>query len=89
MSDYTKVNIREHEKAKQVLTEALGRYEDNAGVLYNLACAEALLGQKDEAIGHLREALAGHPAFAESAREDPDFEPIQDDPRFAELVGPA
>jgi tetratricopeptide (TPR) repeat protein len=79
----------QHEKAKQVLTEALGRYEENAGVLYNLACAEALLGEKDEAIGHLREALEGHPTFAESAREDPDFEPIRSDPRFAELVGSA
>src|SRR4029077_973 len=77
----------EHEKAKEVLTKALGKYEDNSGILYNLACAEALMGNADEAIEHLKAALEGHPAYAESAREDPDFELIRSDPRFGELVG--
>ena len=77
----------EHEKAKKLLTEALPKYEDKAGMLYNIACAEALLGETDEALGHLREALEKQPQYAESAREDPDFEPIRSDPRFAELVG--
>ena len=76
----------EYAEAKQLLTESLGRYEDDAGVLYNLACAEALLGERDEAIGHLRAALEERPAFAESARDDSDFESIRDDSRFAELV---
>jgi tetratricopeptide (TPR) repeat protein len=79
----------EHEKAKKLLTEALPKYEDKAGMLYNIACAEALLGEADEALGHLRESLEAHPAYAESAREDPDFESIRSDPRFAELVGSA
>ena len=76
----------EHEKAKQVLVQALGQYEDDAGVLYNLACAEALLGEKEEALGHLSEALDAHPAFRDSARDDPDFESIRSDERFAALV---
>jgi hypothetical protein len=58
-------------------------------VLYNLACADALLGEKDAALDHLRAAIEERPAFAESAREDSDFESIRDDPRFAELVGAA
>lgn len=77
----------QHEKAKRLLTDALDHYEDKSGILYNLACAEALLGETDGAIGHLREALESHPAFAESAREDPDFQLIRSDPRFAKLVG--
>jgi hypothetical protein len=77
----------EHEKAKDVLTKSLGKYEDNAGILYNLACAEALLGEADAALEHLKSALEAHPAYKESAREDPDFELIRSDPRFAELVG--
>ncbi len=77
----------EHEKAKQLLLKGLDKYEDKAGILYNIACAEALLGETDEALGHLREALEKHPQYAESAREDPDFEPIRSDPRFEELVG--
>jgi quercetin dioxygenase-like cupin family protein len=79
----------EHEKAKKRLTEALPKYEDKAGMLYNIACAEALLGETDEALGHLGESLEAHPAYAEMAREDPDFESIRSDPRFAELVGGA
>jgi tetratricopeptide (TPR) repeat protein len=79
----------ELEKAKKVLTDALPRYKDKAGILYNIACTEALLGEADEALGHLKEALAAQPSYAENAREDPDFEPIRSDPRFAELVGAA
>lgn len=76
-----------YEEVRRVMTEALGRYEDNAGVLYNLACADALLGEQDAALDHLRAALEEHPAFGEHAREDADFASIRDDPRFAELVG--
>jgi tetratricopeptide (TPR) repeat protein len=77
----------DHQKAKEVLLKGLEHYEDKAGILYNIACAEALLGEADEALGHLREALEKQPTYAESAREDPDFEPIRSDPRFEELVG--
>jgi len=85
----TLLDDAEHAKAKRLLTEALGRYADNEGVLYNLACAEALLGETDEALAHLRGALEEHPPFAEYAREDSDFESIRDDPRFSEIVGSA
>jgi tetratricopeptide (TPR) repeat protein len=77
----------EYEEARRVLTDALGRYEDDAGVLYNLACADALLGRKDEALDHLRAALADNPVFAENAREDSDFASLRDDPRFAKILG--
>jgi tetratricopeptide (TPR) repeat protein len=79
----------QHQKAKELLTKSLGKYEDNAGVLYNLACANALLGETDEALEHLKAALEGHADYAEAARDDPDFESIRNDPRFAELVGAA
>jgi tetratricopeptide (TPR) repeat protein len=77
----------EYKEARRVLTDALGRYEDNASLLYNLACADALLGEQDAALDHLRAAIGEHPTFAEQAREDADFEAIRDHPRFAELVG--
>ena len=79
----------EYEEARRLLTDSLGKYEDNGGVLYNLACADALLGEKDAALDHLRAAIEERPAFAESARDDSDFESLRDDPRFAELVGAA
>jgi tetratricopeptide (TPR) repeat protein len=74
-------------EAKQVLLEALDRYEDRGVLLYNLACAEAQLGETDAALEHLRGALAERPDWAESARTDSDLAPIRDDPRFAEIVG--
>ena len=74
-------------EAKQLLLDALGRYDDRDTMLYNLACAEAQLGNRDAAIGHLREALGVRPALAEHVVDDDDLAPLRDDPRFAELTG--
>ena len=73
--------------AKRALTEALDRYEDREGLLYNLACAEARLGETDAAIGHLGESIALRPSFAELARNDEDLDALKSDPRFDEIVG--
>jgi mannose-6-phosphate isomerase-like protein (cupin superfamily) len=56
-----------------------------AGALYNLACAEALLGETDAALDHLARAAAIQPRLAEDARRDDDFALLHDDPRFAEI----
>jgi tetratricopeptide (TPR) repeat protein len=61
----------------------------SAGSLFNLACAEALLGETDAALEHLARAVALHPPFAAAAREDDDFASIRDDPRFARIGGTA
>ena len=54
--------------------------------LYNLACCESLAGRTDEAIGHLRLAIARAERFRSLAAEDSDFDPIRDEPAFQELV---
>lgn len=72
--------------AKTMLLEALGRYEDRSVLLYNLACAESMLGEGDEALEHLEQAITARPSLAEDARDDADFASIRDDPRFAALV---
>ena len=56
-----------------------------AGPLYNLACAEALLGETDAALDHLARAVELHPPFAEAARGDDDFASLRADPRFARI----
>lgn len=56
-----------------------------AGPLYNLACAEAMLGETDAALGHLTRAVELNPPFAEAAREDDDLAALRDDPRFAQI----
>ncbi len=76
----------EIEEAKQMVSDALERFEDREALTYNLACAEARLGETDAAIEHLRAALALRPSFTELAREDTDLDALRDDPRFVELV---
>ena len=84
----TLLDAGEYVEARRILVEALalGAYEDSASLLYNLACAEALLGETDGALEHLRHALAERPAFAEDARSDDDLAALRDDPRFAEMT---
>lgn len=72
---------------KRVLLDALPLYDDKAKLLFNLACAEAQLGEIDEALEHLRQAVADLPALAAAAPGDDDLAPLRDDPRFAALVG--
>jgi tetratricopeptide (TPR) repeat protein len=69
--------------AKRTLEQALPAYPDDpAPILFNLACAEARLGEKDEALAHLADAIAREPRFAEYAPSDEDLASLRDDPRF-------
>jgi quercetin dioxygenase-like cupin family protein len=55
--------------------------------LFNLACMESLLGETDDALEHLGEAIGTEPGCVDLAKTDDDFKTIRDDPRFKELVG--
>ncbi len=69
--------------AKRMLEQALTEYPDDpAPILFNLACAEAQLGEKDEALAHLAAAIAHEPRFAGYARDDEDLASLRHDPRF-------
>ena len=69
-------------EAKARLVEALERTRPSGGLLYNLACAEARLGETDAALEHLAAAVEERPDLRELAREDEDLAAIRDDPRF-------
>ena len=56
-------------------------------LLYNLACAEALAGRKEDAIEHLRQSIALAERSREYAKGDSDFDSVRDEPGFKELVG--
>jgi tetratricopeptide (TPR) repeat protein len=71
-----------YDEALELFAEGLREHPGNPSLLYNLACAEARAGRKDDAIAHLREAIAAGERFAERARGDPDFDAIRDDPSF-------
>ena len=83
---YPHYEAKEYERGLEVLEATLEDYPGNPFLLYNMACCESLLGRADEALAHLRLALAAHEPFAELARDDRDFDPLREDPRFAKLV---
>jgi hypothetical protein len=74
--------VGDHAGAKQVMLDALERRPGEAVFLYNLACAEALLGEREEAIEHLVTAAAREARFADAAQTDDDLASLRDDPRF-------
>jgi quercetin dioxygenase-like cupin family protein len=74
------------EQAKEMITDALERFEDRGVLTYNLACAEARLGETDAAVEHLRAALDLRPNLTDLARDDTDLDALREDPRFVELV---
>jgi hypothetical protein len=72
-------------EAKTLLQEGLELHPGNTSLLYDLACVEALLGEKDEALEHLHEAAA-NPKLREHAQTDSDFDSLRDDPRFSAVL---
>jgi len=69
-----------------VLRRARERYGDDAVLLYDLACFEALAGDTEEAIGHVTRALELDPMLRPGAAADGDFDALRQDPRFQALV---
>jgi hypothetical protein len=78
---------KEYDKAIEVLAAAHAEFPDDATVLYNLACAESMSDRKADALDHLRRSVEGGERFRELAMTDSDFDPIRDEPEFAEIVG--
>jgi tetratricopeptide (TPR) repeat protein len=77
---------KEFEKAKEILREVAEEHPDSGGVIYNLACAECLSGETDEALEHLQRALELDPKLIEIARTDSDFDAIRDRDEFTSLL---
>lgn len=72
-----------YDRAVEVASEGLARHSDDPGLLYNVACYEALAGRRDDALGHLRRAYELAPEKVSSwAPGDADLDSIRDDPAF-------
>jgi tetratricopeptide (TPR) repeat protein len=67
------------------LVEAHPQY---AGLLYNLACCESLAGRTADALEHLGLAIDRSDHSRAYAKDDPDFDPIRDEPAFKALIEP-
>lgn len=63
----------DHDAMIAEIASGLEVYPDNAALLYNLGCAEALAGRLDEALRHVTRALELKPEWTDHAQEDPDL----------------
>jgi tetratricopeptide (TPR) repeat protein len=72
--------------AVEILRRVADKHPETGLILYNLACAEALNGEHDQALEHLARAAALEDRWRKAAREDPDFDAVRDDPRFESAV---
>ena len=78
---------KDYAKAVETYEQFLEESPGDAGFLYNLACAESLLGRKESALDHLRQSVEAEPDFGKSALEDSDFDAIRDEPEFSAITG--
>ena len=73
------VDTGDYARAVEVASEGLPRHADDAGLLYNIACWEALAGRRDDALAHLRQAHDLAPEKVRAwAQDDADLESVRD-----------
>jgi tetratricopeptide (TPR) repeat protein len=70
------------DEARRVLQEGLEEKPGSPPILYDLACAEALAGERERALELLNEAVTADERFRKYAETDDDLASIRDDPRF-------
>ena len=71
----------DYDTARRILEEGLT--EKDAPVMhYQLACVEALAGNRERALAELQIAVDGEDRLRGSAQTDEDLTSIRDDPRF-------
>lgn len=73
---------KEYGRALEIMRTRLAEHPDNSNVLYNTACIEALAGEREAALEHLRRAAELEPRVSEWARDDSDLDAIRDGPAF-------
>jgi hypothetical protein len=66
--------------------ELIDRHPGQGHLTYNTACCESLAGRTDDAIEHLRQAIAIWDGCRGMAKGDADFDPIRNEPAFVELT---
>jgi tetratricopeptide (TPR) repeat protein len=80
----------QEEAARREFAAGIEAYPDAWQGYYNLACAEARLGNRDKALDQLRRATEiDAEVVRRYAPDDEDFQSIKDDPEFLALTGQA
>jgi tetratricopeptide (TPR) repeat protein len=70
----------DYARAVEVASQGLADWPDHPSLHYQLACYEALGGNREQAIEHLKIAYANNPETREWAAGDEDLDSIRDDP---------
>ena len=78
--------LRRYQKFEEACREAIAMKMEPPVWYYNLACALAVQGKRDEAFDALEQAVVAGYNAVEHAKLDSDLDTISDDPRFAELI---
>ncbi len=72
----------DYDTVRTMLEESIAERPDLPPLHYELACIEALAGNRERALDELAVAVAAAERFRELAQTDEDFDSIRDDPRF-------
>ncbi|MGH9415845.1 MAG: tetratricopeptide repeat protein [Terriglobales bacterium] len=83
-----KMNAAQYQEAEDLLNKALKSGVKGAHVAYALACLRAQTNDTEAALFHLKEAIKSDGHCRVLARQDHDFEPLMEDPRFTEILYP-
>jgi quercetin dioxygenase-like cupin family protein len=84
---YASLRAGDAEQGRRAVQAALDREPDAWQGAFNAACFEALAGETDTAIEHLRRAAEQNPAEVRRlAPDDPDLDSIRTDPRYLEIT---
>jgi adenylate cyclase len=74
------------DQAREFAERALKVRPDAFSTYYNVACAYSILGDRDEAIGMLDNAVLHGRGNLEWIEHDPDFDALRADPRFEAII---
>jgi mannose-6-phosphate isomerase-like protein (cupin superfamily) len=75
------------EQARGILLDGLRVHPEDGGMYYNLACLEAVQGNRAEALAALTKSISLRPEAAGWAPGDEDLEGLRGDPEFVAIVG--
>ncbi len=76
----------EPDRAMSWIARAVTVDKDEAIIQYNAACVYVSIGRLDEAIGALEAATKMGVIAKDWMKNDPDLDPVRNDPRFAALI---
>jgi tetratricopeptide (TPR) repeat protein len=82
------LNTDYYEEAREQFNAILHGHPSADYALYGLAVLDAITGQVEECLDHLARCIEQNPRNRLQARTDTDFQAMQDDPRFTELLYP-